>query len=394
MDYEITRASSSESGATAAAAVPSSSSPGRAAEPRAPVPSSDGLAGVVAARTALSHVDGKRGELVIAGAAVDDFAPRLTFDQTIERLLGIDDASQRLRPQRALSATTLEVLSRCRDRDPMDALRIAFGTLECEGTDRVDQALALLAKVPSIVATHARLRRGLDAGSPPNGGGTARAFLEHLDAAAPGSARVRALDTYLNTVCDHGMNASTFTARVIASTGSDLVSALTGAIGALKGPLHGGAPGPALDMVFEIATIERAENFLRSKLARGERLMGFGHRIYRVRDPRADVLGAAARRLAKEGEHQELFELALAVEKVALRLLSERKPDRKLETNVEFYTALLLHGIGLEADLFTPTFAVGRSLGWIAHCLEQVDHGKLIRPDSIYIGPMPTAGTG
>lgn len=357
--------------------------------PSAPLetPSSDGLAGVVAARTALSHVDGARGELIIAGAAVDDFAPRLTFDQTIERLLGVEHAEDRLRAHRALPPATVEVLRHCRDRDPMDALRIGFGTLEAEGVDREDQGLSLLAKFPTLVATHARLRRGLDPGTPPDVGGTARALLEQIEGAPPGDARIRALDTYLNTVCDHGMNASTFTARVIASTGSDLVSALTGAIGALKGPLHGGAPGPALDMVFEIGSVDRAEHFLRAKLERGERLMGFGHRVYRVRDPRADVLGAAARELAAAGEHRDLFDLAEAVEEIALRLLADHKPDRELQTNVEFYTALLLHGVGFDSELFTPVFAIGRSLGWIAHCFEQADHGKLIRPESVYVGP-------
>src|SRR5262249_29970117 len=181
--------------------------------------------------------------------------------------------------------------------------------------------------------------------------------------------------------------ASTFTARVIVSTHSDIISAITGAVGALKGPLHGGAPGPALDMVFEIAAPERAEPVIRAKLDRGERLMGFGHRVYRVRDPRADVLGEAARRFYSSEGDRSLLELAQSVETTALRLLRERKPDRRLDTNVEFYTALLLHGLGLPVPLFTPTFAVGRVVGWSAHCLEQLRDGRLIRPQSTYIGP-------
>jgi citrate synthase len=167
-----------------------------------------------------------------------------------------------------------------------------------------------------------------------------------------------------------------------------VISAITGAVGALKGPLHGGAPGPALDMVFEIGTPDRAEAVIRAKLAAGERLMGFGHRIYRVRDPRADVLaGAAERFYASDGDHS-IYELAQSVETVALRLLHEHKPERRLQTNVEFYTALLLHGIGLPTDLFTPTFAVGRVVGWAAHCLEQLRDGRLIRPQSAYVGPI------
>jgi citrate synthase len=198
---------------------------------------------------------------------------------------------------------------------------------------------------------------------------------------------VRGLETYLNTVADHGMNASTFTARVIISTQSDLVSAIVGALGALKGPLHGGAPGPALDMVFEIGETANAETYLRQKLEQGERLMGFGHRIYKVRDPRAEVLSAAAARMYRGNGHQPLYRLASQVEQTAIALLAEYKPGRNLQTNVEFYTALLLHGLDLTPDLFTPTFAIGRIAGWTAHCFEQQYLNRLIRPQSVYVGP-------
>ena len=170
----------------------------------------------------------------------------------------------------------------------------------------------------------------------------------------PDPERVRGLETYLNTVVDHGLNASTFTARVITSTGSDLVSAVVGALGALKGPLHGGAPGPALDMVFEIGDASRAEAFLRKKIEAGEKLMGFGHRVYKVRDPRADVLAKAAERMYTRAGDMSLYTLARDVEATALRLLEEYKPGRRLQTNVEFYTALLLHGLGFDVPLFTP----------------------------------------
>ena len=199
--------------------------------------------------------------------------------------------------------------------------------------------------------------------------------------------RVRGLETYLNTVVDHGLNASTFTARVITSTGSDLVSAIVGALGALKGPLHGGAPGPALDMVFEIGEASRAEALLRRKIESGEKLMGFGHRVYKVRDPRADVLAAAAERLFTRAGDMSLYTLARSVEATALRLLEEYKPGRRLQTNVEFYTALLLHGLGLDVSLFTPTFAVSRVSGWIAHAMEQQRANRIIRPQSEYVGP-------
>jgi citrate synthase len=208
-----------------------------------------------------------------------------------------------------------------------------------------------------------------------------------LTGEVPEAERVRGLETYLNTVIDHGLNASTFTARVITSTGSDLVSAVVGALGALKGPLHGGAPGPALHKVFEICDASRADAVLRRKLEAGEKLMGFGHRIYKVRDPRADVLATAAERLFTRAGDMSLYRLARPVETHALRLLEEYKPGRKLQTNVEFFTALLLHGLGLDTALFTPTFAMSRVSGWIAHAFEQRRTNRIIRPQSEYAGP-------
>jgi citrate synthase len=258
--------------------------------------------------------------------------------------------------------------------------------LHAESDD--EAAALLLSSCPAIVAAHWRRSRGLEPIAPRQDLGLAANYLWMLHGREPHEEIVRALETYLNTVVDHGLNASTFTARVIVSTGSDFISAITGAIGALKGPLHGGAPGPALDMVFEIGEAARAEAVLRSKIEAGERLMGFGHRVYKVRDPRADVLAAAAERMFARTDSR-LYELARAVERTALRLLEEYKPGRRLQTNVEFYTALLLHGIGLDTTLFTPTFAIGRVAGWIAHCFEQRAVGRLIRPQSVYVGPMP-----
>jgi citrate synthase len=268
----------------------------------------------------------------------------------------------------------------------MDALRMAAGTLR-PGSDE-EEALALVSGLPTIVAAYWRMLGGKEPVAPDSGLGHAANYLYMLTGKRPGAEFARALETYLNAVCDHGMNASTFVARVVVSTRSDFVSAVVGAIGALKGPLHGGAPGPALDVVFEIGEASRAEPYLREKLGRGERLMGFGHRIYRVRDPRADVLAAAAERLYTTDGDMELYDLALDVERTALRLLAEHRPGRNLQTNVEFYTALLLHGLGLPTELFTPTFAVGRVVGWTAHCFEQRSLDRLIRPQSEYVGAM------
>jgi citrate synthase len=329
---------------------------------------------------------------------VEELAPRATFDEVTWLLWHgslpttdeLDVLRGRLAGRRALPAATLDLLrAAARRRVPaMDALRMAAGTLSLiEGMgDAREDAVTLVAAFPSIVAAYWRLLRGEEPVAPREDLGHAASFLYLLSGEEPSPERARGLETYLNTVSDHGLNASTFTARVIVSTQSDLISAITGAVGALKGPLHGGAPGPALDMVFEIGTADRAEAVLREKLARGERLMGFGHRVYRVRDPRADVLGAAAERFYLQGGDRGLYELARSVEATALRLLREAKPDRRLDTNVEFYTALLLHGLDLPTELFTPTFAVGRVAGWTGHALEQLATGRLIRPQSEYVG--------
>jgi citrate synthase len=192
------------------------------------------------------------------------------------------------------------------------------------------------------------------------------------------------------TVADHGMNASTFAARVVASTGSDAISAVVAGVGALKGPLHGGAPGPVLDMLDAIGAPNRAVSWLESELAAGRRIMGMGHRVYRVRDPRAAVLEAALERLEREGTRGGRLPLARAVERAATELLAGRHPERALRTNVEFYTAVLLDALGIDRRLFSATFAVGRVIGWYAHIEEQRRSGRLIRPASRYVGPSVT----
>ncbi|MFZ1752594.1 MAG: citrate/2-methylcitrate synthase, partial [Caldilineaceae bacterium] len=290
---------------------------------------------------------------------------------------------------RALPRATLDLLRAVAAEKvaPMDALRMAAGTLSLGGIEGAEnEAAALVARFPTVVAAYWRLLNRAEPVEPDPALGHAANYLYMLNGQIPSPAQARGVETYLNTVVDHGFNASTFTARVIISTASDLVSAITGAVGALKGPLHGGAPGPALDMVFEIGSADRAEGYLRAKLERGERLMGFGHRVYKVRDPRAAVLSAAAEKMFQADGDRQLYDLARVVEEKAVALLAEYKPGRNLQTNVEFYTALLLHGLGLETALFTPTFAIGRVAGWTAHCLEQKAEGRLIRPGSDYHG--------
>ena len=372
-----------------------------------PVPdaASSGLEGVVVARTELSDVDGLRGKLTIRGYDVEELAGRATFEEVAYLLWygALPNRSQlaeftgELASYRQLpEETRVAVEAAAKRMGPMDALRFAVASLTADDTApggdtswgvNLKRAASLVARVPVIIATHQRLRQGQGPVEPRDDLGIAGNYLYQMTGQEPDAAEVKGLDTYLVTVADHGMNASTFTARVIAATASDMVSSVTGAIDALKGPLHGGAPGPALSMIEEIGTADRAESWMREKIARKERLMGFGHRVYKVRDPRAEVLYQAAVALADETNERELLELAHEVERVGVQVLQEAKPGRNLQTNVEFYTALLLKEIGLTQDLFTPTFAVGRTAGWTAHVLEHQADGRLIRPQSEYVGP-------
>lgn len=356
-----------------------------------------GLDEVIAAETSLSLIDGMAGRLVLAGYDLEDLASNATFEEVVHLFLighlpspaELDVFQRQLADLRALPEIAFDVLREAALSrvSPMDALRMVVPLLSLPGERSfLNSSLLAISAFPTVVGTYARIMNGLKPLTPDRSLCHAAHYLQQLTGVTPTSQEVKAIETYLISVCDHGLNASTFTARIIISTGSDLISAITGAVGALKGPLHGGAPGPALDMVLEIGSVEFAESYLREKLDRGERLMGFGHRVYRVRDPRADVLAQAAESFYQSSDQRRLYELARGVESTALKLLREKNPMRRLDTNVEFYTALLLHGLGIPKDFFTPTFAVGRVLGWSAHCLEQRRTGRLIRPQSEYVG--------
>ncbi len=353
-----------------------------------------GLDDVIAAETALSDVDGLNGRLVIAGHSLDELAGHTSYEAMLALLLGDFLEADTAAITRNLAAARKEVHAYIAGVDaailalsPIEGLRAMIARLP-DGEDR-DTAYRLLAAPAVFTPALLRLQQGLAVVAPSDTLGHAADMLAMLTGSAPTQAQVNALDTYLVTVSDHGLNASTFAARVVASTRAGLTSAILAALSALKGPLHGGAPGPVLDMLDTIGTPDRAEAVLAAELARGERLMGFGHRIYRVRDPRADALKTALRQLAEAGAvPAERLALAEGVERAALVLLRQKKPDRALETNVEFYTALLLEALGLPREAFTCVFAAGRVGGWVGHAREQIDHGRLIRPQSKYIGPL------
>ncbi len=356
---------------------------------------SNGLEDVVAAETVLSDVDGLAGRLVMRGSPLEALAGRVRFQDMVALLWDgffpslPDDLQGELGKARLEVFKAIEpMLPLVADRPAFDAMRALMALLP----DDTELATALkLAVAPGVVLA-ALLRQKAGAGplTPDVRLSHATDVLRMRTGSLPRPEVAAALDTYLVTVADHGLNASTFAARVVASTQAGLNSSVLAALGALKGPLHGGAPGPVLDMLDAIGSPDNARNWIGAELARGERLMGFGHRIYRVRDPRADALKAALGRIEQLGAvDKERMALAGIVEDTALQLLRQHKPDRRLDTNVEFYTALLLEGLGFPRDTFTAVFAAGRVIGWIAHAREQAETGKLIRPRSRYVGPEP-----
>jgi len=351
-----------------------------------------GLEGVVAAQTRLSHVDGANGRLIIAEQRLEDLTRTHSFEQAAARLWSLATETPALDLDKALGRARLRVFE---DLSPLWAALAAEGPKEglkrglaflAEQDDLEDTAVTLTAGAGVLVAALARLDAGDTPLRPDPALGHAEDMLRMMHGAVPSPAAARALDVYLTGVSDHGLNASTFAARVVASTAAGLSWAALAGYCALTGPLHGGAPGPVLDMLDAIGTADNAEGWIADHLAQGERLMGFGHRIYRVRDPRADVFRAALETLRDDGPRLRLAE---AVEQAALAALANAKPDRPLETNVEFYTALLLERLGIPRAAFTPVFAAGRIAGWIAHALEQQRTGRIIRPSSHYVGETP-----
>ncbi|MEW5991268.1 MAG: citrate/2-methylcitrate synthase [Chloroflexota bacterium] len=357
--------------------------------PPAPKPYSPGLEGVVAAQTALGYVDGEAGRLLYRGYRIGDLVERGTYP-AVANLLWTGEWEPRHHlptgPVPPAVLTTLRALPAT--AKPMDALRTAVSvwgaTQRLDWPPTPEQARALTAFSPSALAAFARLRQDLEPIEPNPDLDLVPGFLYQLNGTPADAGTARALDAYFIVGAEHGLNASTFAARVITSTRSDIASAVAGAIGALKGPLHGGAPTEVVEQIHTVGSPERAEAWVRETIARGERLMGFGHRVYRAYDPRARALRQVAESMAHK---PDWLALAIAVEDVALRVLAELHPERSLKTNVEFYAAPVLQGVGLTPDLFPATFALARHAGWTAHVLEQAASNRIIRPDANYTGP-------
>jgi citrate synthase len=352
----------------------------------------DGLENVVAAETVLSKVDGDAGVLILRGHYLQDIAGKRSFEWLIGLLWQdfVDRALDEASLGRDLGVARELAFQRIRDLlpaagrlPPLAAVRLLLASVP---DDAVDAPLLLTATVAVGLAAAIRIRSGQHPVPPDVGIGHTADFLRMLQGVPPAPEDVDALETYLLCSADHGLNASTFAGRVAASTQASLTDAVTAALCALKGPLHGGAPGPVLDMLDAIGPVENAEDWLDAAVMRGDRLMGFGRRMYRVRDPRCDVVKAVVSSLGRDAGRLRYAE---AIEQAALAVLEKRKPARSLQTNHEFYTALLLEALGLPRDAFTGAFAVARVVGWIAHALEQQAGGRLIRPQSEYVGPLP-----
>jgi citrate synthase len=358
---------------------------------------SPGLEGVVAAQTAVSEVDGANGRLIYRGGyLIEDLAPSVTYEE-VAYLLWHGDLPDHddleslrkhmvaVRPLNPAGRGALMALDP--QTDPMDVLRTvvsAQGATKSPTKPTLDEAVALMAVFPTIVAASYRRRQGKELVDPRDDLSHAANLLWMMEGKEPAPDRVHWVDSYLVLLADHGLNASTFAARVIASTGSDLTSSVVGAIGALKGAAHGGATLAARSMLDKIGSAENAESWLRDAHGRHERFAGFGHRVYRTYDPRAKILREMASLAAPE-----LHRTAARTEELALQILHEAHPERPNATNVDFWAAVVLSGAGIPKEMFTCIFATSRVVGWTAHVLESLTDLRIIRPASVWTGPEP-----
>jgi citrate synthase len=362
-----------------------------------------GLEGVVVATTTIGDVRGREGFYHYRQYSAVDLAANRSFEDVWYLLFfgELPDRSQaqrfrdEVRGLRALPPRLAAILPSIADTGaPLDVLRTAVSLFGAElgwrpisdgDVETVrSQALQLSAAVPTILTGAYRLRGGEEPVEPREDLDVAANYLWMLTGTEPDPDHARAIDQYLTIATDHGFNASTFTARVITSTQADLAASICGAIGALSGPLHGGAPSRALDMLDAIGTVENAEPWLRSAVENNERLMGFGHRVYKTEDPRSTFLRGVAQHLGGS-----LVGFAMEVERKAVAVLAELKPGRELYTNVEFYAGVVMNSCGVPREMFTPTFAAARTVGWSVNVLEQMADNRLIRPTARYVGPPP-----
>lgn len=358
-----------------------------------------GLDGIVAFSTTKSFIDGQKGELIFSGYNIDTLAEYATFEEVCflmwhDRLPDkqeLDDLKKQLVSERNLPAPVLEYIKTTNPKaEPMSVLRSAVSMLadfQTGGsgnseTENLDHAISMTAQMPAIIAAFDRVRNGREIIEPLKEGSTAFNFLYMLNGEKPGQAAERTMDLCLVLHAEHGMNASTFTARTICATQSDMFSAITGAIGALKGPLHGGANTAVMNMLLDLEKQGDAADpvaFTKKKLDNKEKIMGFGHRVYKTFDPRAYHLRKMSKSLSEETGHIQLYKWSEAMVKTM-------KEEKNIDPNVDFFSATVYYSIGIRPDLFTCIFAMSRISGWTAHYLEQAANNRLIRPRALYIG--------
>ena len=362
-----------------------------------------GLEGVVVAQTGLSAIDGEKGELIYAGYDIDDLARNTTFEEVTYLLWNgrlpnrdeLQELNQQLVAERSLPREILAMLQGFpRDSDAMAALRTAVSALalhDPEADDNSDEAnrhkaIKLTAKMPTIVAAFDRIRKGAAPVAPRADLGTAANFLYMLNGEEADELRVRTFDAALTLHAEHGMNASTFSARVTAATLSDIYSAITSAIGTLKGPLHGGANTRVMETLETIdSSGQEPEEWVRGALERKERVMGFGHRVYKAVDPRATVLRELADAIMQGQGETRWLDLSDRVRAAMGKEMEAR--GNTLYPTVDFFSASVYTTLGIDSDLFTPIFAMSRITGWTAHLFEQYANNRLIRPKAEYTGP-------
>jgi citrate synthase len=364
-----------------------------------------GLEGVVVGSTQLSNVEGAIGRLTYRGYDIDDLAPNAMFEEIVHLLLygtlpnrhQLETLKRELSACRALPEPLLNAMQNVpKTAWPMEVLRTIvsglglFSPVNAQGehVSDVHTAIELIAKMPTIVAAWDRIRRDLEPVSPRSDLSQAGNFLYMRTGKVPHAIEEDAIDTYLVLLADHSYNASTFAARVAASTRADMYASVTAALATLQGDLHGGAATAAFHTLTEVKSPENAEPYVRDILDRGKRIMGMGHREYKVRDPRARHLEAMAKELAGHvGSDERWYETAHAIEEASRKVLQEKKPGNTIYANVDFYTAPVLADLGIPGDEFTCLFACGRIAGWTAHILEQLADNRLIRPQAAYEGP-------
>ncbi len=361
-----------------------------------------GLGNTIAADTQLSFIDGAKGVLEYVGFDIDSLARNSTFEETTWLLWNgrlplareLADFSKQLQGEYDIDPRMMDVIRAIpRTAAPMDALRTLVSALAHFDVEADDpspaanqrKALRLVAKTPTLIANFNRYRKGKPIVSPDSTLTLAQNFLWMLTGALPTAALSRALDVCLVLHADHGLNASTFAARVTIATQSDMYSAATSAVGTLKGPLHGGANQEVMEMLLEIGQLEKVDEYIKSKLARKERIMGFGHRVYKAYDPRATYLKTFAKQVASDTGNLPLYEMTRRIEEIVLA--QPNIIEKGIFPNVDFYSATTYYSLGLDLDLFTCMFAASRMSGWTGHCIEQLAANKLIRPHADYTGP-------